>query len=50
MVGPGDLVATNDYRDVLSEILTKRLNNLAIDAVFPGHNAQLVNVLTEVSD
>lgn len=46
LVGPGDLAATTDYRDVLSEILTKRLNNLAINAVFPDHNAQPVNVLT----
>ena len=29
MVGPGDLAVTTDYRDVLSEVLVKRLNNTA---------------------
>lgn len=31
----GDLKITIDYRDVLSEILSKRLNNPQTDAVFP---------------
>lgn len=32
----GDLAITTDYRDVLAEILTKRLNNPALDQVFPN--------------
>jgi uncharacterized protein (DUF1501 family) len=38
LVGPGDLAVTTDYRDVLGEILHKRLNNSAIDKVFPGYD------------
>ena len=34
----GDLAITTDYRDVLAEVLTNRLNNPAIDQVFPGLN------------
>ena len=33
----GDLAITTDYRDVLSEIITKRLNNSAVDQIFPNH-------------
>jgi uncharacterized protein (DUF1501 family) len=32
----GDLAITTDYRNVLAEILTLRLNNPAVDRVFPG--------------
>jgi len=32
----GDLAITTDYRDVLAEVLTRRMNNPAIDQVFPG--------------
>ncbi|MEW6402953.1 MAG: DUF1501 domain-containing protein [Chloroflexota bacterium] len=39
LVGPGDLAVTTDYRDVLSEILVKRLNNLATDEIFPNYQA-----------
>jgi uncharacterized protein (DUF1501 family) len=35
LFGPGDLAATTDYRDVLSELCLKRLNNPALDEVFP---------------
>ena len=37
LVGPGDLAVTTDYRDVLAEVCRKRLNNPAIDQVFPGY-------------
>ncbi|NOK61472.1 MAG: putative conserved protein, DUF1501 family [Chloroflexi bacterium AL-W] len=37
LVGPGDLAATSDYRDILGEILQKRLNNPQLDEVFPGY-------------
>ena len=38
LVGPGDLAVTTDYRDVLGEILQKRLNNAAARVIFPGHD------------
>ncbi|MBK9780090.1 MAG: DUF1501 domain-containing protein [Anaerolineales bacterium] len=34
LIGPGDLAVTTDYRDVLSEVLSKRLNNPATSDVF----------------
>lgn len=37
LVGPGDLAITTDYRDVLSELLAKRLNNHMSDQIFPGY-------------
>ncbi len=38
LVGPGDLAVTTDYRDVLGEILQKRLNNTAINEIFPSYD------------
>jgi uncharacterized protein (DUF1501 family) len=35
--GPGDLYVTTDFRDVLGEILTKRLGNNRLDDIFPGY-------------
>jgi len=46
LVGPGDLAVTTDYRDVLSEILTRRLNNPAVDAIFPDYQAVFPNVMS----
>ncbi|MEM8535206.1 MAG: DUF1501 domain-containing protein, partial [Chloroflexota bacterium] len=37
LVGPGDLAVTSDYRDILGEILQKRLNNPQIDEIFPEY-------------
>lgn len=37
LVGPGDLAITTDYRDVLGEILRRRLNNPLLDQVFPDY-------------
>lgn len=37
LVGPGDLAVTTDYRDVLGEIIKKRLNNSNLAEVFPGY-------------
>jgi uncharacterized protein (DUF1501 family) len=37
LVGPGDLAVTTDYRDVLGELLQKRLNNPHLAEVFPGY-------------
>ena len=45
MVGPGDLAVTTDYRDILSEILVKRLNNPATDEIFPDYQANRVGVI-----
>lgn len=40
----GDLAITTDYRNVLSEILTKRLNNPRTDDVFPNFSADGVGL------
>lgn len=40
-----DLKLTTDYRDVLSEILTKRLNNPALDKIFPGYTPKMRGVV-----
>ncbi len=45
LIGPGDLAVTTDYRDVLSEILVKRLNNPALGDIFPGYEPVLKGVL-----
>ncbi len=37
LVGPGDLAVTTDYRDVLGEIIQKRLNNPLLPDIFPGY-------------
>lgn len=37
LVGPGDLSITTDYRDILAELLRKRLNNPYVDEVFPNY-------------
>lgn len=41
LVGPGDLAVTTDYRDVLAEICLKRLNNPALEEIFPGYEATI---------
>lgn len=43
----GDLTITIDYRDVLSEILTNRLNNPGIDQVFPNFTPTPRGVVTK---
>ena len=43
----GDLTITIDYRDVLSEILTNRLNNPAVDQVFPNFTPTPRGVVTK---
>lgn len=35
--GPGDLAVTTDYRDILGELLRKRLNNPQMADVFPDY-------------
>ncbi len=41
LFGPGDLAVTTDYRDVLAEVVHKRLNNPAVDEIFPGYAATM---------
>ncbi len=43
----GDLAITTDYRDVLSEILVNRLNNPALDAVFPDFKPTMRGIVTK---
>ncbi|MFT7585827.1 MAG: hypothetical protein ACI9EW_002255 [Cellvibrionaceae bacterium] len=38
--GPGDLVITTDYRDVLGEALRKRMKNPKLNQVFAGYTVQ----------
>ena len=45
LIGPGDLAVTTDYRDVLSEILTKRLNNPATNEIFPEYEPIMPKVI-----
>lgn len=40
LFGPGDLAVTTDYRDVLGEICLRRLNNPALDEIFPGYEVR----------
>jgi hypothetical protein len=41
----GDLAVTMDYRDVLGEIVAKRLGNSHMDEVFPGYVPIFRNVV-----
>ena len=45
LIGPGDLAVTTDYRDVLSEILTRQLNNEALSDIFPNHEPRMVGII-----
>jgi uncharacterized protein (DUF1501 family) len=38
LAGPGDLAITTDFRDVLAEIVARRLVNPALEQVFPGRD------------
>jgi uncharacterized protein (DUF1501 family) len=42
--GPGDLRVTLDYRDLLAELVARRLRNPAWAAVFPGYAARFRGV------
>lgn len=43
----GDLAMTTDYRDVLSDILTGRVLNPAIDQIFPGHTPKSIGLVNK---
>jgi uncharacterized protein (DUF1501 family) len=45
LIGPGDLAITTDYRDVLAEIVARRLNNAQSELVFPGYTPSFRNVV-----
>jgi len=45
LVGPGDLAVTTDYRDVLAEVVMKRLNNKATAQIFPGYTATMRGII-----
>ncbi|HJS29516.1 MAG TPA: DUF1501 domain-containing protein, partial [Anaerolineales bacterium] len=40
LFGPGDLAVTTDYRDVLGEICANRLDNSALDQIFPSYTVK----------
>lgn len=42
---PGDLRVTTDYRDVLAEVLSKRVHDANLAAVFPGYSPQAAGVV-----
>lgn len=44
--GPGDLRATIDYRDLLAEVVAKRLRNPGWRGVFPAYEARFRGVCT----
>jgi uncharacterized protein (DUF1501 family) len=49
-IGPGqqyqnqDLAVTIDYRDILAEVVLRRLGNSALDVVFPNYAPSLRGV------
>lgn len=43
----GDLAVTIDYRDVLSEILAKRVGNPASDQIFPGFTPTMRGIMQD---
>ncbi len=43
----GDLAVTTDYRDILAELLIKRVKNSAVDQIFPNHTVNLHNIFVE---
>jgi uncharacterized protein (DUF1501 family) len=38
LYGPGDLAVTSDYRDVLAEVVGKRLKNPLLNEIFPNYD------------
>ncbi len=47
--GPGDLAITTDFRDVLAEIVQRRLLNDRLAVVFPGYAPQFRSLLRPVA-
>ncbi len=44
LFGPGDLAVTIDYRDVLAEVITKRLKNQALGEIFPDYQPKILSI------
>ncbi len=44
---PGDLRVTTDYRDVLGEIVARRLGNERLDAIFPDYKPRFIGAVKE---
>ena len=44
LVGPGDLAVTTDYRDILGELLARRLHNTHLPAIFPDYTPTFLGV------
>jgi uncharacterized protein (DUF1501 family) len=45
----GDLRVTTDYRDVLGEVLAKRMRNEQLSTVFAGYNPQSLELVNKLS-
>jgi uncharacterized protein (DUF1501 family) len=45
LFGPGDLAVTIDYRDILAEICLNRLNNPALETIFPDYEPVLRGIV-----
>ncbi|WP_456414695.1 DUF1501 domain-containing protein [Oceanithermus profundus] len=44
----GDLAVTTDFRDVLGELVTRRLGNPEVEQVFPGYRPRPLGIFEEV--
>ncbi len=49
LAAPGDLTVTTDYRDVLAEIISKRLGNARLDQVFPNYTPQMRGIISSAA-
>jgi uncharacterized protein (DUF1501 family) len=45
LVGPGDMAATTDYRDIFAEVVSKWLGNPDLTSVFPGYTPKDLGVV-----
>lgn len=45
LYGPGDLAVTTDFRDVLSEIVARRLGNARVADVFPSYQPRALELV-----
>jgi uncharacterized protein (DUF1501 family) len=48
LVGPGDMAATTDYRDIFAEVASKWLGNQDLSSLFPGYTPKELGVLKSV--
>ena len=45
LVGPGDLAVTTDFRDVLGEIILKKMGILSLEEIFPDFTPGFIEVI-----